>query len=189
VSDDVPRKRPFDVLAETLADPRKTRDVVVAIARARLLFRRCERGRRVRAFGDVRVVADGRIALGDLVFFRDGIIASELVCHEGAEIVIGARTGFSYGVSIEARQRVVIGDACLFGAMVRVGDASGDRVAPITIGDDVWIAHGAFISPGVTIGSGSVVSAGSVVTSDVPPQRMAIGNPARAVRLDLRKGP
>ncbi len=36
-------------------------------------------------------------------------------------------------------------------------------VAPVTIGDDVWIGSGSIILPGVTIGSGTTIGAGSVV--------------------------
>ena len=37
-------------------------------------------------------------------------------------------------------------------------------IAPITIGNDVWIGAGSIILPGVTIGSGATIGAGSVVT-------------------------
>jgi maltose O-acetyltransferase len=69
--------------------------------------------------------------------------------------------------------------------MVRLADRSEGASGPLSIGDDVWIAHGAIIAPGITIGSGAVISAGAVVTKDVPPQSLAIGNPARCLSLTL----
>ena len=42
-------------------------------------------------------------------------------------------------------------------------------IAPVTIGDDVWIGTGSIILPGITIGSGFTIGAGSVVTHDIPP--------------------
>lgn len=51
-----------------------------------------------------------------------------------------------------------------------------------TIGNDVWIGHGAFILPGVTIGDGAVVGAMAVVTKDVPPYAVVVGSPARVVK-------
>lgn len=54
---------------------------------------------------------------------------------------------------------------------------------PVTIGNDVWIGHGAFIKPGVTIGDGAVVGAMSVVTKDVPPYAIVAGNPATLKRI------
>lgn len=53
---------------------------------------------------------------------------------------------------------------------------------PIRIGSGVWIGGGAIVLPGVTVGDGAVIGAGSVVTRDVPPNTLALGNPARVVR-------
>ena len=58
----------------------------------------------------------------------------------------------------------------------------GSRRAPITIGDDVWIAGRVNITAGVTIGRGSVIAAGAVVTRDVPPYSVAAGVPARVIK-------
>src|SRR5690606_34153345 len=53
---------------------------------------------------------------------------------------------------------------------------------PVTIGNDVWIGHGAVIMPGITIGDGAVIAANAVVTKDVPPYIVVGGVPARALR-------
>lgn len=47
-----------------------------------------------------------------------------------------------------------------------------------TIGNDVWIGHGAMIRAGVTIGDGAMIAAAAVVTKDVPPYAVVAGNPA-----------
>lgn len=52
------------------------------------------------------------------------------------------------------------------------------RVQVTTIGNDVWVGHGALISAGVTVGDGAVVAAHAVVTKDVPPYAVVAGNPA-----------
>ncbi|MGI5103749.1 CatB-related O-acetyltransferase [Treponema denticola] len=52
----------------------------------------------------------------------------------------------------------------------------------ITVNDDVWIGHKAFILPGITIGQGAIVGACAVVTKDVPPYSIVAGNPARIVK-------
>ena len=57
-----------------------------------------------------------------------------------------------------------------------------ETIAPITIGDDVWIGSGCIILPGVTIGSGTTIGAGSVVTKDIPANVLACGVPCRVVR-------
>src|SRR5438067_3213576 len=53
---------------------------------------------------------------------------------------------------------------------------------PIRIGNGVWIGGGAIVLPGVTIGDGCVIGAGSIVTRDLPPDTLALRNPAHIVR-------
>jgi acetyltransferase-like isoleucine patch superfamily enzyme len=51
---------------------------------------------------------------------------------------------------------------------------------PIVIEDNCIIGHRAVIFPNVRIGRNSVVGAGSLVISDVPPNSVVLGVPARA---------
>lgn len=61
--------------------------------------------------------------------------------------------------------------------------------APITLGDDVWVAADAFVGPGVTVGDRSIVAARATVVKDVPPDQVVGGNPARFIkRRELRDG-
>ena len=59
----------------------------------------------------------------------------------------------------------------------------GMDVKPITIEDDVWVAGRVNIMAGVTIGKGSVIGAGSVVTKDIPPYSVAVGVPAKVIKI------
>jgi acetyltransferase-like isoleucine patch superfamily enzyme len=54
-------------------------------------------------------------------------------------------------------------------------------VAPVVIGDRVWVGTRAVILKGVTIGDGAVVAAGAVVNKDVPAHSVVAGGPARVV--------
>jgi acetyltransferase-like isoleucine patch superfamily enzyme len=54
------------------------------------------------------------------------------------------------------------------------------RIAPVFLGENVWVAHFAGILPGTTIGKNSIVSFGSVCSSRVYPDDVVlVGNPAR----------
>ena len=90
--------------------------------------------------------------------------------------------GFSpnTGALIDARGGIEIGDHVMVGPFavivssnhahhqVDVPMAKVDHImAPVKIGNDVWIGAHAVITAGVTIGNGAVVSAGAVVTIDV----------------------
>ncbi len=54
--------------------------------------------------------------------------------------------------------------------------------APITLGDDVWIAADAFVGPGVTVGDRTVVGARASVFSNVGPDLIVGGNPAKVLK-------
>ncbi|MES2684104.1 MAG: CatB-related O-acetyltransferase [Pseudomonadota bacterium] len=57
------------------------------------------------------------------------------------------------------------------------------RHAETLIGHEVYFGAGCFVKRGVRIGDGAVIGAGSVVTRDIPPFSIAVGNPARVIRL------
>ena len=52
----------------------------------------------------------------------------------------------------------------------------------VSIGNDVWIGHGAVIMPGISIGNGAIVGANAVVTRDVPAYAIVAGVPAKPLR-------
>jgi putative colanic acid biosynthesis acetyltransferase WcaF len=54
--------------------------------------------------------------------------------------------------------------------------------APITLGDDVWIATDAYVGPGVTVGDRTVVGARASVYSDLPSDVIVGGNPAKIIK-------
>jgi len=53
----------------------------------------------------------------------------------------------------------------------------------IFIDDDAWLGVGVIVLDGVRIGKGAVIGAGSVVTRDVPDNAIAVGVPARVVKM------
>lgn len=57
------------------------------------------------------------------------------------------------------------------------------KIAPVTIGNRVFIGEKAIVMPGVSIGDNSIIGAGSVVTKSIPAGSVAAGNPARVIGL------
>ena len=48
--------------------------------------------------------------------------------------------------------------------------------------DDVWIAADGFVGPGVTVGARSVLGARASAFSDVPPDVVVAGTPAKVIK-------
>ena len=74
------------------------------------------------------------------------------------------------------------------GAKIGVGKFSSggtpirmDKVAPVKIGDNVYVGMGAYIMPGVTIGNNVIVAAGAIVTRDVEDNIIVGGIPAKPI--------
>jgi acetyltransferase-like isoleucine patch superfamily enzyme len=65
--------------------------------------------------------------------------------------------------------------------------ALDEEVRPVRIGNNVWIGANSIIFPGVTIGDNSVIAMGSSVMTNVPPDTVVGGNPARSMK-SLAKG-
>ena len=89
--------------------------------------------------------------------------------------------GFAWAVEIgadatlSANVQIIAHDSAMFRA------TGYTLVRPVKIGARAYVGAGATVLPGCVIGDGAVVGAGSVVTSDVPPGKMAAGNPARVI--------
>lgn len=60
-------------------------------------------------------------------------------------------------------------------------DTGYTRIAPVSIGNNVFIGAGSIVLPGITIGNNVVIGAGSVVTKSVPDDCVVAGNPARCI--------
>lgn len=120
-------------------------------------------------------------------------IRGPFYCDYGYNIFIGRKVYINYDCMMLDGARITIGDNVLIAPKVQfytinhplghLDRRTGLEIAkPITVEDDCWIGGGCVICPGVTIGARSVIGAGSVVSRDIPPDSVAVGNPARVVR-------
>jgi acetyltransferase-like isoleucine patch superfamily enzyme len=134
------------------------------------------------------------LKIGEEVFFGSGSTIKLVDNHGLLEIGDRSTLGQVHLVVAEDHSSVRIGEECMFSAEIhlRCSDAhaiyeqeSGKRTnfAPkIEVGDHVWVGLRAMILKGASIGSGSVIGASAVVTKAIPPNSVAVGNPARVVR-------
>jgi putative colanic acid biosynthesis acetyltransferase WcaF len=124
------------------------------------------------------------------------LIGGSVRVHFPWLITIGTDVAISHGVVFYNLDRITVGnravisqDAYFCGGTHDYSIATYPLVRkPIVIEDDVWIGAGAFVGPGVRIGRGAVVGARAVVFNDVPPWKVAVGNPARVIKDRVLKG-
>lgn len=91
------------------------------------------------------------IALGDRVLIADGV---HFITHDGGVFVLKGLN------KIENK---------------------ADKIAPIQVGNNVYIGTGAYIMPGVKIGNNCIIGAGAIVTKSIPDNSVAVGIPARVI--------
>lgn len=125
--------------------------------------------------------------------YRDTIIET----GEGGNITIDERASIhprcqlnAYVAPIYIGKSVMIAANCAFysydhgvKADIAIGKQPVSTKGGIHIGDDAWIGTGAIVLSGVTIGEGAVIGAGSVVTHNIPAGAIAVGVPARVVKM------
>lgn len=124
----------------------------------------------------------------------DSEIRPPFHCDYGFQTHIGARTFVNFGLVALDVARITIGDDVQIGPRVQLLTPTHpldpverrekwESAGPITIEDNVWLGGGVIVCAGVTIGADTVVGAGAVVTRDLPAGVLAVGTPARVVRL------
>ena len=112
-------------------------------------------------------------------------------CSIGKETTIQPNCQFSaYKSAIQIGARVAVAPNCAFypynhgiAPEQRIYDQPLQSKGDIIIEDDVWLSVGTIILDGVHIGQGAVIGAGSVVAKDVPSGAVAVGTPARVIKM------
>lgn len=142
------------------------------------------------------LITGGSISCGRL-FLRSKTIPVEVGAAKNASLVLGDRVLINTGATVVANHSIVVGDHCLIGDLVAIFDSNHHRIepsepiriAPVRLGNNVWVGRAATILPGVTIGDHAVIAAGSIVTGDVPSKTLVAGAPAKPIRtLDIPNG-
>lgn len=128
-------------------------------------------GRRVTFYPGVWIMTGRQLTVGD-----DVDLALDVLITSDGGVTIGNRVLIGYRTQILSRNHIIPKERLsIFG--------SGHSSRPVVIGDDPWIGGNCVILPGVTIGKGCVIGAGSIVTKSIPDYSIAVGNPAKVVRV------
>ena len=112
----------------------------------------------------------------------------------GKHIHFGERVYANFGFTCVDDGDIFVGDRVMFGPHVTLTtanhpiwphprDEGWQYNKTIRIEKNAWIGANVTILPGVTIGENAVIGAGAVVTKDIPANAVALGVPARVVRM------
>jgi lipopolysaccharide O-acetyltransferase len=146
------------------------------------------------------------ITIGDNFFAGQGFwleaISQSNEQRLSPKIVIGKDVKMSFWNHIAAIESIQIGDNVMMGSKILITDHNHGSYGPdihdapdsipinralvggpVVIGDNVWIGDGVVVTPNSTIGSGCVIGANSVVRGVIPPNTIAVGCPARPVKI------
>ena len=107
-----------------------------------------------------------------------------------SRLKIGKNVFINSNLLAMARGGITIGDNAQIAANVQLISNNHDpydlkvlTCRPVHIGESAWIGAGATVLPGVRVGKHAVVGAMSVVTKDVPDYAVAVGNPAKVIKM------
>lgn len=112
-------------------------------------------------------------------------------------IIFGDRVYIGNHFTVLCADDIVVEDDVLIASYVMItsenhGISPEDKLSygkqslntrPVRICKGVWIGEKVSILPGVTIGEKSIIGTGSVVTKDIPAYSIAVGAPAKVIKI------
>jgi len=134
------------------------------------------------------------------VKFGKGCVVGKarLITYYGGRIIVGKNTTILEACEFFAHRstHIQIGDDCMLAKRTIIMTRNhvfddpnqkivnqGTKDKDVRIGSDVWTGLDTKILPGVKIGDGCVIGTGAVVTKDIPPKCVAVGVPAKVIKI------
>ena len=117
------------------------------------------------------------------------------VLTEKPKIYIGERTYINRNTFVDATEQIWIGKDCAIGPNCYITDHDHGLnpslppldqpmvSKPTFIGNQVWLGAHVTVLKGVKIGDQAVIGAGSVVTRNIPERTIAVGVPAKVIKM------
>ncbi|MGH1493045.1 MAG: acyltransferase [Acidimicrobiales bacterium] len=146
-------------------------------------------------YGETGISIGRDTLIGPHVSLSAGMVPGQKLISDRV-VDIGDRCLIGRGSSIVGHFSITIEDDVFFGPNVYVTDQNhsvddlelpiGKQSQPeeaVVIGAGSWLGTNTVVLPGVTIGRHVAVGAGSVVTADLPDNAVAVGVPARVIRI------
>ncbi len=97
------------------------------------------------------------------------------------QTIIGEGFTVFHGLALVVHENTVIGSNCILRQSTTIGNAKPGGKCPV-IGNNVEVGCNVCIIGDIVIGDNVKIGAGAVVTKNIPPDSVAIGNPARVIK-------
>jgi acetyltransferase-like isoleucine patch superfamily enzyme len=136
------------------------------------------------------------LKLGRSIWIESG--AKLIIGKEEAILSIGDFSYINSFTIIDCHHNINIGKRTQIGPHCYIGDfdhsirvdfrnllnhRASVKYSSVIIEDNVWIGAGVKILRGVTIGRNAVIGAGSIVINNIPANAVAVGNPAKVIKI------
>lgn len=153
-------------------------------------------------YGDTcKIVGEDRISIGkntnigyDSEFF---VYESHFSKKLNSHLTIGDNVRIQCRIRVTCAGNVSIGNNVLIAPDVFITDHNHGMnptidggyspqelmIRDVVIGNGCWIGQRCSVLPGVTIGEHSIIGANSVVTKSIPPYSIAVGSPAKIIKI------
>ena len=149
---------------------------------------------------DDNCVLDAKGDSPEGISLGDGVVISRntIVSCKGGGIKIGRNSNISANCILISESSLSIGDNVLVAGMTYIIAGGNHRIdrtdipiirqpmlqkGGVRIEDNCWLGANVTVLDGVTIGRDSVIGAGAVVTEDIPEFAIAVGVPAKVVKI------
>lgn len=148
---------------------------------------------------DDNSILDGRGAGEGKLILEDSVLINRncMILAKSGPIRIGRRSSLGSNSVIVSMDGVELGEAVLTagGCCISAGayqfedtgkavmDQEAYTSGPIRIGANAWLGTRVTILDGVQIGQGAVIGAATLVVKDIPANAVAVGVPAKVVRM------
>ncbi|MBR2916781.1 MAG: acyltransferase [Clostridia bacterium] len=143
----------------------------VLVDKVHLINKNVKIGKNVTLYPDVCFFGDGIIEIGDNVEIGNNTV---IYSSKDGGIKIGSNS------MIAAQSYIIDTDhGIAAGELIR---NQKNTVAPIEIGEGVWLAAGVKVLKGSKVKDGAVVGAQSLVKGEIPENAIAVGIPAKAIK-------
>jgi maltose O-acetyltransferase len=124
-----------------------------------------EAGENLRLFGGIKIQGGHNVRMGDNV-----VVHNDVLLDDRGELLVGDRVSIADRAHLHTHAHDTV-------------DQTDVTTYRTVVADDARLGYGAMVDAGCRIGENALVGASSIVRGDVPAHHIAVGSPAKTVKI------